>query len=146
VTPAAAIPAARRFSMLTSAALPEPVLAFRSGAGRWRVAEDFRVEVLGERLLVPAGFETDLASVPRGLWWLVAPFELGTVAPVVHDYLYRHGGRPVVGWLPPRPWYSRAAVDLLFLEIMEATGVPEWRRRTAYAGVRAFGWRHWRGL
>ena len=39
------------------------------------------------KITVPKGFKTDLASVPRGIWWLIAPFDIAR-AGVVHDYLY----------------------------------------------------------
>lgn len=39
-------------------------------------------------IVVPVGFLTDLASIPRTLWWWQAPHE-GTMAPaIIHDYLY----------------------------------------------------------
>jgi len=39
-------------------------------------------------IVVPAGFITDLASIPEPLWWWESPHE-GTMAPaIIHDYLY----------------------------------------------------------
>ena len=31
---------------------------------------------------------TDLASVPRALWWLIAPFDVARAA-IIHDLLYK---------------------------------------------------------
>ena len=36
-------------------------------------------------ITVPKGYITDMASVPRGCWAFIAPFD---VASVVHDILY----------------------------------------------------------
>lgn len=39
-------------------------------------------------IVVPVGFVSDLASIPRLLWWWQGPQE-GTMAPaIIHDYLY----------------------------------------------------------
>lgn len=38
-------------------------------------------------ITVPVGFKTDLASIPRGMWWFVAPTDLARAA-VIHDFLY----------------------------------------------------------
>jgi len=102
-------------------------------------------------LIIPEGFRFDLASIPRAFWWLLAPFELSVAAPLVHDYLYSHAGKPSVSILPsnksiPSPItnpLSRAAVDLLFLEIMKDEGVSFWRRYPAYWAVRVFGELSW---
>jgi len=80
---------------------------------------------------VPAGFVFDFASIPRALWWLISPTELGDVGPLVHDYSYRLATG------------SRAAADKQFLEDMKADGITKWKRNAAYAAVRAFGWMAW---
>ena len=41
-----------------------------------------------ESIVVPAGFETDLASVPRAAWALIAPWDVARAA-IVHDILYK---------------------------------------------------------
>jgi hypothetical protein len=123
--------------------LPPPVLTF-VGGGRWRLeqAYDYRD---GEHVVtVPAGFDFDLSSVPRLFWFLVAPFELSIAAPLLHDFLYRYGGRPPPGSVQPPRTYSRAEADRMFREIMQAEGVSAWRRVLAYAAVRVFGRSAWR--
>jgi hypothetical protein len=78
-------------------------------------------------IIVPAGFETDFASVPRVplAYWLFAG--VGQAAAVVHDALYSNGTVP------------RLMADEVFLEAMEACGVSAWRRWPMYWAVRAFG-------
>lgn len=41
----------------------------------------------GETIVVPAGFQTDLASVPRVLWIWLPPDWKYTKAAILHDYL-----------------------------------------------------------
>ena len=39
-------------------------------------------------ITVPKGFVTDLASVPRAMWWAIAPFDVARAA-IIHDLLYK---------------------------------------------------------
>lgn len=114
--------------------MPYPLVTFLN-KDRWRLEKAFSAGSVE----VPAGFEFDLASIPRPLWWLIAPFELSLAAPLVHDYLYRHGGV-----LPDGRRFTRADADRLFLEIMRAERVPYWRRVLAFPAVRLFGWTGWK--
>lgn len=108
------------------------------------------------RLVVPEGFEHDFASVPRPVWALIAPLDLG-LASIFHDWLYRNGGRvtteewtgptptdPEGGWIRRDTPWRRDQTDALFARIMREQGVVKWRRRVAYAAVQAFGEAHWR--
>lgn len=79
-------------------------------------------------ITVPAGFETDFASVPRlPLVYLLAG-NTARKSAVLHDYLYRH-----------HEMCSRADADAVFDEAMGVTGQPWWRRKLMWAGVRLFG-------
>ena len=54
-----------------------------------RLLKDLRVTVDNIEIVVPAGYESDWASVPRLLWWLYPP----TYGPAqrgawLHDYFY----------------------------------------------------------
>ena len=86
----------------------------------------------GERIItVPAGFETDLASVPRlpivyMLWGDRAHREA-----VLHDYLYR------IDSVPDLP---RADCDELFRQAMISRGNHWWIYQPMYLGVRLGGW------
>jgi uncharacterized protein DUF1353 len=86
---------------------------------------------LGRTIIVPAGFVSDLASVPRVLWNLLPPLANYTRAAVVHDFLYVTNG------------LTRGEADAVLLEAMEATGVSGTSRRAIYAGVRLGGWKPW---
>lgn len=97
----------------------------------FRVAEPFRYRVGSKEsediITVEKGFETDLASTPRFLWWIVPPHGTYGKAGVVHDYLYRNGLR------------TRKEADDIFYEAMQVLGVPFWKRKLMYFAVRIFG-------
>lgn len=102
-------------------------------------------------LVVEAGFMHDFASVPRPLWALISPLDLG-LASLFHDWLYRKGGRvttlrwPTRGsqWEPVNePWVRRDA-DRLFARIMRERGVTTWKRRAAFQAVHLLGKSAWR--
>lgn len=42
--------------------------------------------------VVPAGFDTDFASIPKLLWWLFYPIGKWTNAAILHDWFYRGNG------------------------------------------------------
>ena len=101
----------------------------RGGQGLAELLTPFAYDVgrlgSGDRIVVPAGFVTDFASVP---WWargLFAPFDRAAKAAVLHDWLWSRGS--------PR----HAAV---FAEALAVLRVPAWKRAVMAAAVR------WRGL
>lgn len=126
--------------------LPPVRLTYWTGEARWRLDETYVYREPGFTLTVPRGFAFDLASVPRALWLIVAPFELSIAGPLLHDFLYRHGGRPPEGTVEPqgRRW-RRVDADRLFCELMAIQGVPLWRVIVGYAAVRLGGVFAWRG-
>lgn len=110
----------------------------------WVLVAPFKL-IDGPRVIVlPAGLRSDLASIPRALWALLAPFELSLAAPLVHDAIYRGQGMLPAGCCQPFHRYTRAEADALFHDIMHREGVSWWRRRAAYAAVRSWGWLAWR--
>ena len=80
----------------------------------------------GQKITVPAGFKTDLASIPR-LFWRILPRDGGKyrAAAVVHDYM--------VGRVP----WSHAAT--IFSEALRDNGTGDFRRRLMVAAVRLRG-------
>lgn len=103
-----------------------------------RLLNDVVVLIDGQPLLIPAGFLTDGASVPRGLWNIFPPFGRYNRASLLHDYLYKTGrinNAPV----------TRKQADDLFLDAMKALGVSWATRWAMWAGVRAGAWPAWNG-
>jgi hypothetical protein len=102
--------------------------------GQWRLTStlSYYSEVLGALVMVPPGFVTDFASVPR----IPVVYELcgdtSSEASVVHDWAYT------------QHFCTRAQADAVLKEASLATGVPRWRAWLMWAGVRVFGGSHWR--
>ncbi|MBW3617746.1 MAG: DUF1353 domain-containing protein [Proteobacteria bacterium] len=88
---------------------------------------DVGTEGSGDTIVVPAGFETDFASIPRPLWIIEPPLGDAGKAAVLHDYLYETGER------------DRASADRIFLEAMAVLEVPWWKRSLMFRAVRLFG-------
>ena len=86
---------------------------------------------VGLTIRVPAGFKTDLASIPQALWNVLPPVGRYDRAAVVHDFLYRNNG------------VTRKQADDVLLEAMEVLGVRATQRWVIYAGVRLGGWKPW---
>lgn len=94
----------------------------------WRVESPlvWESDVLGY-VIVPIGFETDLASVPRFfLTWLVFG-GLANEASVVHDYLYRI------------KYPNKETADKEFYGAMITTGIPKWKAWCMWKAVSWFG-------
>jgi hypothetical protein len=84
--------------------------------------------------LVPAGFETDFASIPRLFWSVIGhPAGQYAQAAVLHDFLYRTKA------------VSRKKADALFSEAMAVLEVPAWKRWTMWAAVRVGGSSNYQG-
>lgn len=84
---------------------------------------------------IPAGFVTEGASIPRGLWSLVgSPFTGNYIeGAIIHDYRY---------WLAltaKRPIGTRKEADDIFLKTMIFYGTPEREAKLKYWAVRLFG-------
>jgi len=102
---------------------------------RWRLAQAFEYHVgqypSDDVIRVPAGFVTDLASIPRLFWPLLPPQGRYAKAAILHDWLYTQG--------PAGDETARARADAIFLEAMAVLGCPRWQRGVIYAAVRIFG-------
>lgn len=108
-----------------------------------------------EMVIVPAGFLTDFASIPRALWPVIgSPTGLYGKGAVLHDFLYRvrvvismgevtfHEGG-LHSEIKTR-LVNRGEADGIFREAMEVLGVGWFKRQTIYWGLRAGGWAAWR--
>ena len=107
----------------------------------WTLTECWWCRVDNTVVRVRAGFCFDLASVPRLLWWLLAPNELGIAPALVHDFLYQHQGRITD---PAQHRFSRRDVDRIFRQLQQTEGVWWWRRWASWLAVRLFGFFAWR--
>jgi hypothetical protein len=83
-------------------------------------------------IIIPAGYQTDFASVPRWLWSFIPPVGRYNLASLVHDYLYDNQ----IG--------TRKEADKIFLDLMLQYGVHRWGAHCMYWGVRLGGKKWWR--
>lgn len=126
-------------------ALPNPAVTFDDPD--WILVDDCCYVALdGSVLTAKRGFRSDLASIPRLLWAIIASFELSLIAPIMHDVLYRCGGELVLPHgevVPSGRRFERKEADDLFLELMTRAKIAYWKRNVAYLAVRAFGQSSW---
>jgi hypothetical protein len=101
--------------------------------GKWLLIQPliYQSDVALETFTVPAGFQTDLASVPRLPFVFLLAGDCARQAAVVHDFLYTSH------------LVDRATADAVLREASAITGVPVWKRWLMWTGVRAFGGSHW---
>jgi hypothetical protein len=56
---------------------------------RYTLEEELTLQLSGGAIItIPKGFEWDLASVPRCIWWLMSPDVDSEIAYLIHDFLY----------------------------------------------------------
>ena len=106
------------------------------GRGTWRLTAPlvYHSDIVGT-VMVPQGFMTDFASVPR--WIPVASallLDTASEAAVVHDWLYQ----------APHPISSRSEADAVLKEAAITSGVSRWVAWALWAGVRVGGASHWK--
>lgn len=131
----------------------EGYLLEESWAYTWQVHARMRT------IIIPRGFVSDGASVPRIAWTLVGltPDGLIRAAALLHDFLYRHHGklpqeslyedhRDGSGWrdISQLALYSRKDADRMFCRVMREAGMDSTKRWLAFWAVRIFGWSIWR--
>lgn len=112
-----------------------PLLTEPIGDNKWILKEEYKYEINGFIIIVPKGFITDLASVPRILWVFFPPFGKYTRAAIIHDYLYSELNDTFIN----RYW-----ADKIFIFIMKEHGVSTYKRVSMYRAVRMFGEPSWK--
>ena len=111
----------------------------KPGANAWRIEQPliYWSAIMGE-IVVPVGFETDFASVPRmPLAFLFFGDRIHAPA-VIHDYLCVHH------WPQRKCTWAQAAE--VFHEAMKADGVPWYQRAPMAAAVRLYGLTKWQDI
>lgn len=121
-----------RYGFLTELTATKVKEAGGAGRARWKLLCDlaYNSKIHG-LIVVPAGYVTDYASVPRLpiAYWLTG--DTAHASAVVHDYLCSvEYARCKISW-------ARAAD--VFREAMEHEKVPAWRRTAMYWAVRLKG-------
>jgi len=101
----------------------------------WRIRYDWTLIFRGEYYTVPAGFETDGASIPRLLWRICGhPLTIPRLyAALVHDWLYSGGDVDA----------TRKDADDLYRDLQIALGISKVKAYTEWSALRMFGGSHW---
>jgi hypothetical protein len=83
--------------------------------------------------IIPKGFETDLASIPKIAWPIMAPAHSSLIRPaIIHDWFYRKTCE-----------FTRLETDLIFYHMLRNDGVSYLKASAMYYAVRWFGWNYY---
>lgn len=113
----------------------------------WRVFDTFEYRLGSpdgpEYVRIEKGFETDFASIPRGLWNLFPPVG-GSYLPaaLVHDCLYKTGYVLNIDTGEKR-FIERDEADQVMRDVMEVCGTGWLAKRLIYRAVRLGGRGAW---
>jgi hypothetical protein len=82
---------------------------------------------------IPTNFHTDLASIPRVFWPILAPAHSSLMrAAIVHDWFYRMTCD-----------FTRKQTDLIFYYMLRQDGIGWFSANVLYYAVRLFGAKHY---
>lgn len=96
---------------------------------RFRLCDDMVSVINGKSHVVPNGFETDLASIPRIMWPIFSPGDYDCIAAsVLHDWHYCCS-----------PAITRAEADNIFYYSLIYNGMTGVKAYVYWMAVRAFG-------
>ena len=129
----------------------ERALSYQNEEMEESALQSVGVKCPASRITCKKGFVTDLASVPRAIWWLISPWDIARAA-IIHDLLYKRirEYRTKEGVLDMHPnaetvinnyKAAKKAADEVFLMAMEDANpsVPNWKIKAAYYAVVCFG-------
>lgn len=95
--------------------------------GGYMLTQDLEYQDGQKIHVVPAGFITNFASIPRPARVLITGHGRERLAATLHDYLYHIK-------------YDRRKADALFLRAMQQSGVGFFLRHAMHKAVRLGGW------
>lgn len=123
--------------------------SIKKGRSLWGLHDPlaYRPQGGADTITAPAGFVTDLASIPRWAWTLLPPDGPWVKGAVIHDFLYATMGTGAWKRHPPaitrKEPYTRAEADAILREALANRGVDWLRRNIIWAAVRLGGARGW---
>lgn len=144
--------------------ITQPVLNLKPNSDRMYILAEPYVYcwLKGEtlyRLIIPVGFETDIASVPQIFWSLgLTPDGKQRAASVLHDFLfhcnYEFDGVCPEGtyqkfdelnqvWVNIKDEWTIRQANLLFGRVLRESKVNFIKRRLLFLGVDFFAWTMW---
>lgn len=112
--------------------IPKPPCLYPFAHFDFMLCKPFNYVVNDVVYQVPRGFTTDLASIPRPLWSIHAPFKANTIpGAIIHDYLYFCPGE-----------LTRKEADDIFYEALVVKKVSILSAYQYWFAVRLFGSSH----
>lgn len=122
--------------------------AIRAGRSLWGLQRNLSYTAgdAGDVITVPAGFVTDLASIPRLVWSFYPPDGPWVKAAIIHDFLYDTQGTGI--WHNHRgntriAPYTRAESDAVLKEGMADRAIGAWEQFVIWCAVRIGGGLGW---
>ena len=128
----------------------ERALSYQNEEMEESALQSVGVKCPASKITCKKGFVTDLASVPRAIWWLISPWDIARAA-IIHDLLYRrireyrakneYPDNPHLETVVDNYTAAKKAADKVFLMAMEdaTPTVPKWKIKAAYNAVVVFG-------
>ncbi len=103
---------------------------------KWELLESLEYKVPDDETfyIVPSGFVTGLASIPRIFRVLYSIHGKHTRAAVLHDWFYATNGHDL----------TRKFCDNIFYDAMLELDVRKSKAWVIYKAVRMFGWLYWK--
>lgn len=103
------------------------------GEFTYKMGKPMEVIINGRHLSVPAGFVTDLATIPRIFWSFDSPFDGKYMSSaILHDYLYACSLT-----------HDRREADKILYTAMREEGSSKWTANKFYFAVRIGGGSHY---
>ena len=127
-----------------------PLTVTEMGEGIWQLAKPFYaiVQEDGQRveIIIPEGFYTDFASVPRLPFAYLLYGGIGNRAGVVHDALYSPWTKIIVRDMDANKTFevTREWADDVLSAALKACGIGPFARGMMWAGVHSFGWQFYK--
>jgi len=149
--------------------ITEPKFEFIRGTDRVRLLDEWCFQYRGYNIIIPSGFETDLASIPRFLWPVMPPAGDLRYGSIPHDMSYQYGYL-LARFNPAQIYPERSMIlrqrykekfgpyvpvfvcepqkffDTLFREVNDAAALNPLtiaQSHAAYLALRAFGYKAW---
>jgi len=125
----------------------ERALSYQNDDIDTKALEGVGIKCPSNRITCKKGFKTDLASTPKILWNIIAPWDIARAA-IIHDLLYlriRQHRRKLQETLGGENCAiitkAKKAADNVFLMAMRDANpnVPSWKINAAYYAVVSFG-------
>lgn len=92
--------------------------------------EDIEIAIGDTNIVIPKGFETDFATIPRIFWSVLSPWGRDELAYCCHDFMYLKANKY---------GFSRYFCDRVMYDLQGQLCSSAWRSDLIYATIRLLG-------